>query len=67
MKPRKAGRPTLKEDGEKMKRCNVMLDDMTIEVGKRLGKGNLSEGIRYAVLLIENQKLKAERKALIGR
>lgn len=66
MEKRKLGRPTLKA-GETMKRRNVMLDDMTIKLALRLGKGNLSHGIRYAVLLIENRKLKAERKALIGR
>lgn len=42
-----AGRLPIKE--ERMTRTNVMLDEGTIAKAKRLGGGNLSEGLREAV------------------
>lgn len=43
---RKAGRPPTLEGAQ---RVQVMLDQPTIDKGKRIGAGNLSLGIRRAV------------------
>lgn len=43
-----AGKPALY--GYPMKRYNVVLDSATVETLKKLGNGNLSEGIRKAVI-----------------
>lgn len=45
-----AGKPAF--FGSPMKRRQVMLDDKTVEVLRRLGNGNLSKGIRKAASLI---------------
>ena len=42
-----AGRPPL--DTVAMSRANVTLDIKTVEKAKKIGTGNLSEGIRLAV------------------
>ncbi|WP_395406328.1 CopG family transcriptional regulator [Pseudoduganella sp. UC29_106] len=43
---RPVGAPPKMDGGHRM---NVYLDDATIEAAKRLGNGNISEGIRKAV------------------
>ena len=42
-----AGKPALYE--KPMKRYNVILDDDTVKLLKKIGKGNLSAGIRKAL------------------
>jgi hypothetical protein len=44
---RKAGRPTV--TGKRLQRVAVTLDDATIERGRALGNGSLSQGIRAAL------------------
>ena len=39
----------LTRDGATVRRVQVMLDDVTIERAKLLGKGNISQGIREAI------------------
>lgn len=38
-------------DGCDVKRVNVMLDDKTIDKARDIGEGNLSAGIRKAVMV----------------
>lgn len=42
-----AGKPRIDKDVQK--RRNVSLSDKTVKKAKRIGKGNISEGIRTAV------------------
>lgn len=43
------GRPSLPDEQRKV-RTNVMLDAEVAELARRIGGGNLSEGLRLAVL-----------------
>lgn len=45
-KRKPAGRPVTMKNG---RRVNVYLDDSTVKRAKKIGGGNLSEGIRLAV------------------
>ena len=45
---RPVGRPTEIKDG---KRVNVYLDSKSLDIAAKLGDGNVSEGIRKALLL----------------
>ena len=45
--------------GAVMKRCNVMLDEVTIEAARALGKGNLSNGLRRAIAAAIGRELDA--------
>lgn len=47
------GRPALMEGG---KRVQVYLDEASLAVAKRCGKGNVSEGIRLALALAADKK-----------
>ena len=53
------GRQT--RDGAAVRRVQVMLDEITIERAKALGKGNVSQGIRKAVASLPNDAEKDER------
>ena len=54
-----AGKPALFD--APMERKNIMLNEQSIEFLQKLGKGNLSAGIREAVRLLTTRRADAEK------